>query len=264
MNIAFPAFLLLLLILPGFIFRSSFRKAEKTDLDFRPFASQTVVGIFAAILLHSLWVTLARLTPYRIDFPLLLSLLEGQKDDASLGVLKRAEAHPGAVAFYYLSLSIFALVGGSLLQQLVTKYDWDKTGPLSGLLRFNTPWYYLFTGLKSEDREDLDGVYVAAIVVLKDAAYLYQGLLEEYYFDEYGKLERVVLSAVSRRRFGNEYDADLSEKATSESVHAGAGGPEERFYPIEGHYFVLRYSEIMTLNVRYISVQDSQRDSLPS
>ena len=37
MNVALPALVIFLLVLPGFVFRSRFKRAERTALDYAPF-----------------------------------------------------------------------------------------------------------------------------------------------------------------------------------------------------------------------------------
>ena len=64
-----------------------------------------------------------------------------------------------------------------------------------------------------------------------------------------GNLDRLILGGVSRRPLSKDKPAPGDEPM----------GPEERFYPVDGDYFVLRYAEITTLNVRYIPP-----DELPS
>ena len=89
---------------------------------------------------------------------------------------------------------------------------------------------------------------IGAVVCLGSSAYLYTGVLVEYFLDDQGQLNRLVLASAARR--------PLSDDQASEGG-ADQGQPlvdEERFYPIEGDYFVLRYSEVLTLNVRYLDL----------
>jgi hypothetical protein len=58
MNIAFPALLIFLLILPGLVFNSSFYKIENTPLTYIPFTSKTIISSVVTIILHTLglWI----------------------------------------------------------------------------------------------------------------------------------------------------------------------------------------------------------------
>ena len=73
---------------------------------------------------------------------------------------------------------------------------------------------------------------------------LYSGFLDDFYLDEDGVLDRMVLQGVTRRPF----DADKVANFGFDSA------PIERFYAVDGDYFVLRYSEAITLNVEYIKL----------
>lgn len=245
MNIAFPAIFIFLLILPGFAFRASFRKSEKTNLDHKPFAEATFLGVLAAMLLHAIWVLLSgAVTNYTVDYQTAFTLLVGQRGVKLDSSIAAAMEHPQAIFVYHLSLLLFSWVAGALLRGAVTKYQWDQEGPLSPLLRFDTPWYYLFSAVGTE--KEIDGVYVSAIVpVNKDVSFLYTGILKEYFFADGGELERLVISNASRRKI----EQDKSMTADENQSH------KDCFYPIEGDYLVLRYSEIITLNIQYIRIE---------
>lgn len=92
---------------------------------------------------------------------------------------------------------------------------------------------------------------------------IYQGILEHYYTDASGQLDRLVISNASRRLLK---DDDLRLSGYAHAVHRIETGsrpvssrrrkhePRTRFYPIQGDYFVLHYDEVATLNVRYIKL----------
>lgn len=71
-------------------------------------------------------------------------------------------------------------------------------------------------------------------------------MLEDFFFDEGGALDRLVLSNVSRRQL-------TSDKIVSPEMEEVN---ELRFYAVEGDYFVLRYSEAITLNIQYLKLQE--------
>lgn len=68
------------------------------------------------------------------------------------------------------------------------------------------------------------------------------GLIADFFFDKSGELDRVLLRLVERRRLSN--DERPSEEMDS----------DDRYYYIEGDYFVLRYSEMCTINIDYMFV----------
>ena len=86
---------------------------------------------------------------------------------------------------------------------------------------------------------------ISAIVEFKDAAYLYTGILCGYEVSDQGELDRLLLTQTQRRKLADDRSLD------------GSKADAVRFYPIAGDIFVLRYSEIKTLNVSYLSLPES-------
>lgn len=72
------------------------------------------------------------------------------------------------------------------------------------------------------------------------------GILEEFFVDADGGLDRLILRDVMRRPIESDKKAD--------EVDGGAS----RFYLVEGDYFVLRYDETITLNVQYLKISETE------
>jgi hypothetical protein len=178
MNVALPALVVFVLLLPGFVARSRIKRAERLSLDYSPFGQVVTEAVGWSFVLHLLWVALTQ---------------------------ARAP-------------------GGS-------------------------PWYYLLSGADFDEGDVPDFIVVSAIVDVAGAPYLYMGVLEDYFLNEEGGLDRLILQQVMRRplrcdKLPEEKDRNLA-----------------RFYPIDGDYFVLRYSEAITLNVEYVKFESTIADS---
>jgi len=244
-NVAFSALLVFLLLLPGFLFRTYFKRAEKVVLDIKPFGQAAIDAFLAALVLDLVWYWgAALLTSYRVNFNALLTLVAGDKSANFDGAIATVAADPWHPGVLFASLYAFAIVAGYGLRYAVTRWRLDRRGaPLANFLRFDTPWYYLFTGYDRPTPPD--GVAIGAVVCLGSTAYLYTGVLIEYFLDDQGQLNRLVLASAARRPLSDD-----------EAASGDQDRPliDERFYPIEGDYFVLRYSEVLTLNVRYLDL----------
>lgn len=259
MNVAFSALLVFLLLLPGFLFRTYFKRAEKVVLDVKPFGQAAIDAFLAALVLDIAWygATIV-LTAYRVDFTALLTLIAGDKAgsiDKSIAEIASDPWHP---VLFFVSLYAFAIVIGFGLRYMIMRWRLDrKDAPLANFLRFDTPWYYLFTGY---DRErPPDGVAIGAVVSLSSTAYLYTGVLVEYFLDDQGQLNRLVLTSAARRLLSSDPESEhvtISNEAPDSKAKESRQrrATRERLYPIQGDYFVLRYSEILTLNVRYLDL----------
>ncbi|UGQ46660.1 hypothetical protein [Massilia endophytica] len=242
MNIALPAIVIFLLLLPGFIFRSRIKRAERTSLDYSPFGQVVTEGVLWSIGLHTAWLTLASATvSLRLDTAAFLGLLISDPNAQSRAVAA-ISGHSANVAGYAISLIVFSYFIPKAIRLVISKYRLDRAGKrFSSLFRFHqAPWYYLLT---VSDREDEPAfVVVSAIVNVAGEAILFTGIVDEFFVDPEGRLDRLVLEEVMRRPItvdkprGQVQQSDLTE----------------RFYPIDGDYFVLRYNECITLNIEYI------------
>ena len=257
MNVAFPALLLFFIVLPGFIFFYTFKQTEKTVLDFSPFAASTIKSIVIAAVLQALGVTLVYLfTRYQFQPSYFFMLLIGGTNASGLRVVDAVQNlsnHALGIATYFASLYLLAGIAGFGLRRLITKMKWDvREGIFGEMLRFDTPWYYLFNG----NRDDtVAGVVIAAIVDLKDGSFLFTGILSRYFLNDTGQLDRLILVNTQRRSVQSDRQTEPTifsgEPAVANPV-LEALDPAERFYGIQGDYFVLRFDEIITLNIRYL------------
>ena len=253
MNVAFSALLVFLLLLPGFLFRTYFKRAEKVVLDVKPFGRAAIDAFLTALVLDLAWYGVSHaITGKAVDFHAMLTLVAGEKSPGLESAITELASDPWRPGLFFVSLYAFAIAAGLGLRRVVTRLKLDRRGaPLANVLRFDTPWYYLFTGY---DRPvPPNGVAIGAVVSLGGIAYLYTGVLVEYFLDDQGQLNRLVLASAARRPL-SEDAAEESEESSAEGSPARAQPGDERFYPIEGDYFVLRYSEVLTLNVRYLDL----------
>ena len=134
------------------------------------------------------------------------------------------------------------------LRAIITKYRLDRSASrFSYIFRFHkAPWYYLLTGADFAEDEAPDMILISAIVEVGKEAVLYVGVLDEFYVDSEGQLDRLVLQNVARRPLSRDKPA----ACTSDGVAAIT--EPVRFYDVDGDSFVLRYSETITLNIQYV------------
>ncbi|MEW8624601.1 MAG: hypothetical protein AB2551_02465 [Candidatus Thiodiazotropha sp.] len=247
MNVAFPALLTFLLILPGFIFRGAFTRSERTQLDNRPFTSETVKSLILAIFLHALWLKLTNLiTPISIDYQVFLTLFTAARGDLLELAINRSAVHMPGFITYLMSIYICSYLFGLIAQKLVIKLKLDRHSLLSDFFRFDTPWFYLLKGFNDEG-DEADFVKLAVTVKQVEATYLYYGILEDFYLTDSGNLDRIILSSVVRRQLiADETSADEEEvEQASEAL---------RFYEISGDRLVFKYKDITSLNIEYYKI----------
>ena len=245
MNLALPALVVFILLLPGFIARSRIKRVERATLDYSPFGQVVSEAVAWALVLHLVWVGLLPwLTPMALRPDVVLRLFSAEPA-AQTWALEAVAAQAGWVTLYFSSLLAFAYLGPMAFRRWVSRRRLDRhDAPLGQLFRFSgAPWYYLLSSADFHADDVPDFVSISAIVDVSGQPYLYIGLLEDYFLNQDGDLDRVILQQVMRRPLAKDKPEGSSARDLS------------RFYPVDGDYFVLRYSEMRTLNVEYIKLR---------
>ncbi|MGF6735746.1 hypothetical protein OKW50_007919 [Paraburkholderia youngii] len=249
MNVAFPAVLLFLVVLPGFLFRQFFQRNEVRTFDHTPFSSVVLKALLCAAFFNAVVALGVHAFGYEIELGDVIRLLVGGASALSdlNGRLPWLNAHPEAGAGYFALTSAVALAAALVWRAAVQGWELDRVGnPFARFVRGDAPWYYLFSGLDHPKEDAIDGATVAAVVEFKEGSYLYTGVLDSYEVSADGQLDRLFLVQAQRRELGKdrEYDSENNKYVEDKT----------RFYPIAGDVFVLRYEEIKTLNVTYFSL----------
>ncbi|THC39983.1 hypothetical protein [Massilia sp. Mn16-1_5] len=254
MNVALPTLILFVILLPGFIFRSGLKRAERTSVDFSPFGRVVAEAVLWAILLHLAWLTGAHLFFSREFEPIVLMNLLSSVPVSQAAAAQQVAVEFRPIATYCISLLIASYLVPMVVRSKISAFRLDREGaPLSTVFRFHdAPWYYLLTGADFTEDEQPDLIFISAIVEVAKEAVLYVGILDDFYFDSEGQLDRLILQGVLRR--------PLSRDKSTEPGADEEG--KERFYPIDGDNFVLRYSEAITLNVQYVKLTAADADIL--
>ena len=105
MNIAFPAFFILILILPGFIFQNAYEKVERTNIEKKPFDVSSSLAFFYALLIHStLCFILVPITGNEVDYKLCIQLLTGSKNLPVAELTSISDNVPKILAYFSTAL----------------------------------------------------------------------------------------------------------------------------------------------------------------
>lgn len=240
MNIAFPALLIFLFVLPGFVFNLAFFKTDNTTLHYIPLTHKAIMSFVVTIMLHTIWLlVLCYLLHLYIDLDLILVLIAGVQGAKYSDAVTSITAHELiSSAIYLLSMYVLAYVLGKSLRLMIRYFKLDEK---YGIFRIDSPWYYLFSGYDWQNGEP-DGVRIAATAEIAGRGYLYVGWLDKFYLDNTGNIERLILTSAVRREIKKD------KKMVDEAA--------ERFYRIEGDYFVLKYAEIKSLNVQFFKIEE--------
>jgi hypothetical protein len=265
MNFAFPALLVFLLVLPGIILRYSYARGPwgwASPTSMRRVSEELAYGVAFALVLHTVWLALARRLGFEPDVAAMVLMLLGNfgQESQYLGrVLDSVAGYYPGIAGYLVSLYSAAAVAGNLGHRAVRRLGLDH---LTKTFRFDNYWFYMLTGEvldfreNAEDGREVDGVYCSAVVDHASGSYLYRGIVSDFTFDRDGALDTIVLMDAHRRQLTD----DRAEDEPRPPV--GPAAPDERYYEIRGDFLVLRTSEFRTLNLDYFAVTLEEPESV--
>ena len=263
MNIAFPAALIFLLILPGLIFRYAYARGSwywNSPVSLQQMSNELAYSVLFAVGLHAIWLGISDSVGHPADIRALFVLLIANfgKDSQLLqGALNSVVDHTFEVFFYFISICFGAAVLGHVFHLVVRGLKLDRR---TRILRFKNEWYYLLSGEVlsfeevDDEGEEISGVYVAAVIEQGKTCYLYRGYLQDWSYDSEGELDLLRLRYAHRRALADD-DSGGSIASTEEEGQPGA--PDSRYYDIKGDYLLIRYADVKTLNLEYFSISDA-------
>ncbi|HDU6303690.1 TPA: hypothetical protein RFY31_003402 [Klebsiella aerogenes] len=196
MNIAFPAFFILLLILPGFLFINRYEKKENLSLESKGIDATSAQAVLVAIFLHGIMLVISNSFGKAINFTIISKLLTNDK--LSIVELEKITTNIPWVLSYFSTIFILAYLSAITLQWIMFTTNPTKESKFA----FNLPWYYELKGkVNKADRADV--IRLTCMVVAGKDTYLYKGYLEDFYLNSDGTLDRIFISDVSRRFLKN-------------------------------------------------------------
>lgn len=245
-TLAISLVLLYLIAIPGFISINAYYTYQSETLKFKPSGSKFALAVSVSIICHIIWLKTTSLVGYQVSYPLLVDALSPASKE--INGLKSWISYKSLfdVGSYFTSLYITCFILAKLLQRAVLHYRIDLK---LTFLSFENPLVYRLMGRTADfSVGDFDGVAVSATVEHDDSTFLYTGFLVGCPLDDNGDPKQLILQGASRRKFEND----------KQETEAGKQLPN-RFYRIDGHYFVLEYSKISTLNLSYIIVSTKKK-----
>jgi len=257
MSIALSTLILFFLLIPGILFRRFYYTEEFSREYFR----ETFFAVFIATILPSLffqftWYFLAKPFGYFIDLYILADIVSSNPNQESF---KNLENNSSQILIYNSSMFAIAGFSGYLLKQIVRSQKWDRRFKF---FRFQNSWHYILQGeffdfpraeinLYNDNVEDIELVFVDAVIEMAGETYLYDGILVDYNLSQDGGLETISLSNPKRRKLSD--DCKITKKGKKKDNSS-------KYYPITGHILVLKYCELKNLNFKYITLEALDED----
>lgn len=291
MNLAFPALCIVLLVLPGILFRKAYTRGalylfrgdrqmqtsavNKYPVSTLPLTEEIGVSLITAVVLHIFWLSVCTwLTQWTrqwtyIDFKpnyekLLYVLYGGLTDTSKLysKTLDYVAGHHTSLTLYFLSLYVISGLLGRVWLEIVRFTGWDRT---TIFLRLEDQWFYFLYGEIFQfsefrhflpDTPPITGTYVSVVVAHGTEDVLYKGFLWDFYLDKSGNLDRLLLHNVIRCWFdptGGRSRDTKEEDGDRIKIISRAWA----FERISSQIFTVKYADCKTLACTYFSITET-------
>ncbi len=249
MNIAFGTLLLFLILIPGLAFFRLYYSGffSKQFIPSTPFETLFKI-LLPGILMQLLGVmTINEFSAYDVDFDTLSILLIGT-DSADLNrqaFNNLKESLPAIVKYNLLVISVAGALG-YFTKYLVRILKLDR---LFKPLRFQNEWHYILTGEifqfpiirkkleRSYQNSNVDFVHLDALLETSEGTVLYSGIVDDYYLGTNGGLDRIFIKNAKRRYLKSDHSKN------------------DPYYRIPGDYLILKYENIINLNLTYYRIK---------
>jgi hypothetical protein len=231
-NVALPAVIVILGLLPGIIFFHGYFAGRFV----RQVAGLAGISEFALYILFAVPLdAFAHLVSRSLGRGLDVSLIAGLLVNAPTAAMgERLAASMQRNLGVAIAIYIGTLAASLALAVIARRFVWASRLDLRfNVLRMKHDWYYLLLG-RVKGKSPPTATWVDVMSHVGNEIKLYQGIVQNFEPDSDGKLSRLHLMSAQR----------------------GSGrGNEFIWKPIPGDYFVINGETIRSINVRYISIQ---------
>ena len=243
MNFALPTLVLLILLIPGFLFRRFYYSGEFSKEYFKQnFTDLILPSLILSGIINTFCYTVIYLFGYHSDaVPAIAVLLSGTTDSARVSSAIQTlflNLYPGLS--YFLFTGITGAAAGLLSKYFVRTYKLDRKYKL---FRFQNEWHYLFSGEILDFPEvqgsarDVDLTYINVMVNTSEGSVIYRGYLSSYILSSSTGIDRLYLTDTKRRY--------LKDDGQNE---------ETTYYRMPGEFFVVFASQIINLHISYYTI----------
>lgn len=266
MNFATPAVLLVLVFLPGVLARSAYLRGRWES---HPFKTASIVeevayGAGLSLLFHYTWMCLCLKLGSSVNLKAFLTLAygPGTGNDGFEAAKSEVAANWQLALTYFVSLYAAALISGQVAHRVIRWWKLDlKFQPF----RFAHDWFYLFSSERLQFKNrigDRPNVFtlVALLIEQSGSAYIYRGVLDGFFYDEDGQLDRILLQDPYRATLEEleKIELDTAKELKGKDAATIDKMTQEKlsscFKPIDGTYMVLFASDVRNINIKYLQL----------
>lgn len=250
MNFALPTIILLLMLVPGFLFRRLYYSGEFSKEYFKQnFSDYIFPSLIFSILIHLFCQGLIRLLGYKINLWPLFILIgsNGSSSEMSVTFLQIYQ-NIYHLFIYFIITATAGAVLGLLGKYLVRKLKLDRKFQL---FRYQNEWHYVFTG-EILDFPNISGLnaepevqYIDALVKTAEGSVLYSGYLSHYVLSSSNGIDQIYLSDVKRRFLKDDYQPPHNK---------------DPYYYMPSDFTIIPYHEILNFNITYYRINQGSSE----
>lgn len=268
MNILFGAVLLIILLLPGILFRLGYLALPFSSKGFRTsFLEELLISLVPAVIIQICAYLVTDVWICGVDEASIYALLTNQ---ATGFIHQEARASIGLFLIYFLVTGTIAFFLGALLRGISIQRGLHLKYKF---LRVFNEWEIYFEGYVLDyphvpgRQGDIVERWLDVLVSTGEGSYLYSGMLRDYVITRDETLDRIYLLFVRRRKLSNDRKDGENDLLAGVSEPVGFRDDEEgseamddewiddRYYFMPGDFFMIPGSEIKNINIRYYSAQ---------
>jgi len=243
MDIALGGIVVLIILLPGISFRKGYFSEEfSNQYTIRDFFNLFVNTLFPSLIIYflSLPIIFYFFDGYYYDFKTLLGILSSN-DSLVKTSIEQIDKYKFEIITYQAVINLISFGLGLRLRDFILHYSFDAKNKF---FRYKNIWHYLLTGkfilfersqisLEKDTIEDIDITYIDAIVQVGENVFTYTGVLVDYELSDDGNLDLIYIKDALRKPI-----------------------EELEYKEIKGHTLILKYGNILNLNLIFIQTEE--------
>ncbi len=270
MNIAFGALILLLLLIPGLFFRVAYLNVRYSGKTFKStIVDETLLALAPAFIIQICgFLFVEKILGFSVSLQTVYQLIISSASFKDFEILRRSL---GWFLLYSVILWAISWMLGYGVRRFIKAFRLDYKYPI---FRFQNSWYPILKGTVvnfpgyQHLQANIQLVWVDVIVETKEGSYIYSGVIDDFFLTKEEGLDRIYLKNVRRRRLTNEpndllehtgpetgdaTDLDLVDEADMSNE---LDALDKRYYYMPGDFFIIPYSQIKNMNIRYYSLDE--------
>lgn len=251
MEIALGGIIVLIILLPGIFFRKGYFSEEfSNQYTIRDFFQLFVNTLFPSLIAYLIFLPFIYfIFGYYYDLEILLGILSSNEKLVEVSINKIDNFKFEILGFQAI-INLVSFFVGYKLKNIVLNKSFDARNKF---FRYKNVWHYLLSAkfilfkrsqieLTTNKIEDIDITFIDALLIIGEHTCIYTGILVDYELSIDGSLDLIYLKNAQRKFVIN--------------------GSNSEYKDIDGHIIILKYENIINLNLSFIQVEELDDDNI--